>query len=374
MASSTQLLRDDVSGAGQLSNPSTSRARFGYDTLSEGAQSFVTKPVQEVQETVSEMLLLKLFWNDMERRERTRAHQATLVLGIAQFVLVIVYIILLEANHVSNIDYRYLNFIVMEVFIASAAQTVYSVRGICLENSPMLLIANINAVFLAIRIGLTVKMELQPRGVDAAFSALYALLTTMHVAASFTAWGGEFSRFMSFCISAEQAIQNMFRQYQFLTSIAALDLQMCVMTAAALLFFVDTHFWHYIVVSVLMFINIALHSLIRRVIRHERPLALAVVVPYDIGYCVFIIVSLYSSSVFGATIEDSCYNTATFSIVVFCVVRVALFVAMFVCTRNFGHGMIEAFQQQKTSREFVLSVKRNFKPMFLPADAQLTRV
>lgn len=355
-------------GDDTASTTASSRGRFaaGYDAIASQAAAFVAKPVQEVQQNMKEAISIKLFWGDMDRRERTGFHKATLIVGLLQAVVIVVYSVMLEAHHLDTvIDYRYLNFVVVEVLIASAAQVVYSLRGICLENSPMLLVANINSMFLAVRIGLTASIGMQSLAVDATFVALYSLLAVLHVAVSYVAWGGEFSRFMSFCIGADSHVQEMFRQYQLLGAVGSLDMQLCVMTAAALLFFVETHWWHYVLVAVVLFVNLALRSLLRRVVREEKPKALLFVLPYDVAYTVFVIVALYNSSVLGASIEGSCLPMTTFTVCAFCVVRFCVYAALYRCYQNFGSGMVDAFAAQKSSTDFLLSLHRRYRPKYI---------
>lgn len=359
------------------SNEASSYRAVG-DTRSEmenasGIVGFVARPVQEIQSDLRSVSLLKLFWEDMERRERTGFHQGTLILGVAQAVLVVAYCISLEVHshdvNGTSSNYRYRNYMVVEVLVAGLAQAYYSVRGICLENSPMLLVANVNCIFLAIRMGLTVSAGLQTRIVDLTFTAVSAVITVMHVAISFIAWGGEFSRFMGYCIGTDERVQEMFREYQLMGAAAALDNQLCVMIAAAALFFAEPVWWHYVVVSVVMFLNLAMRSLTRSAVRSETTTPLLVAIAYDVAFAIFVLVALYNSSVIGVHIDDSCATMALFTAVVFTLIRFAKFATIFRCTKNFGKGMKERFSAQKSASEFLTSLQRRYKPRFLAEDA-----
>lgn len=332
---------------------------------------FVSRPVDELRKDFQSVTSLRLFWEDMERREKTGFHQGTLLLGVAQGLLVFAYCISLEVHGdksgVSN--YRFRNYMVVEVLVAGLAQTYYSVRGICLENSPMLLVANVNCIFLAIRMGLTVSAQLQSRAVDVTFTAVAALITVMHVAVSYVAWGGEFSRFMGFCIGTDERIQAMFREYQLLGAAGALDNQLCVMIAAAALFFAEPQWWHYVLVSVVMFINLAMRSLVRSAIRNETYKPLWIAAAYDVAFAIFLILSLYDGHVLGVVIDDSCATMAKFTVVVFVLIRTIKFICMHRCTRNYDQGMKERFANQKSAGDFLNNLQRRYKPKFLAADS-----
>lgn len=305
------------------------------------------------------------FWTDMERRERTGYHQATLVLGLLQTALVTCYVITVFVRPSQGIDYRFMSFVLLEILIAGLSQAVYSARGICLENSSVLMVSNLNSVGLAMRMGLLIPTGLESRLMDIIFTSSFAVLTVMHISVSFIAWGGEFNRFMMFCVSTNVEIQKLFRQYQLMLALGAFDIQFCLMTTVILLFFVKTHWWHYAVLGSLLVVNIMARAMVRLAIRQESLSRLMFAIPVYIGYAAFIVLSVFEEDVLGVHLPDNCRNTALLTTVFFVVVRLSFLAALVRCVRSFNGGMKAAFVTQKSAGEYLHSVATRYKPRFL---------
>lgn len=151
----------------RLENSNNTNNNGSYGTL--GATDIVAQPVLDMQERMYEFLSLRAFWRDMERRQREPFHKATLVLGFSFGFVAVAYCItvLTLHNHADQYD-PLLWFVTSEVLIAAVAQVIYTSVGICVENSGMLLMANVNAIGITIRIGLTTaSMGFQDPAIDA---------------------------------------------------------------------------------------------------------------------------------------------------------------------------------------------------------------
>ena len=350
--------KDPIASRGQQASD------FGSITVA--ATNFVSNPIDDAKQQFAGFSVRE-FWQDMERRERTFYHQATLVLGAIQTLLVVIYVVTVEFQHKSNVDYRYLNFILAEVLIAGLCQCIYSVRGICLENSSVLLISNLNAIALAIRIGVSITANMEEHYMDLMFTVAFAALTVAHLATSFVAWGGEFNRFMMYCVSTDIDVQRLFRQYQLMLALGAFDLQFCIMTSAVILFFVEIHWWHYVLITSLLFINIAARAAVRRAVRSESLVHLTYVGPVVyVGYATFMVLVILDSSVLNVEISDDCKNTAYLTTGLFVVVRLCFLGALVRCVRSFGEGMKGVFVTQKSATEYLRSVASRYRPRFLP--------
>jgi hypothetical protein len=244
---------------------------------------------------------------------------------------------------------------------------LYSVRGICLENSSVLLIANLNSIALVVRIGVSLTADLQDTKIDIAFTVVNAALALCHMVTSFIAWGGEFNRFMMFCVSTDIEIQKLFRQYQLMLALSTFDIQFCIMTSVVVLFFVQVHWWHYVLTGVLLFVNMAAKAAVRRSVRRETLTHLAYVIPVIyVGYAVFMVAAITDSSLLHLHIVDSCKTTAILTMILFIVVRLCFFGSLVRCVNSFGQGMKRAFDSQKTAGEYLQSIATRYRPRFLP--------
>jgi hypothetical protein len=340
-------------------------------TVGSAAAGFVVAPLTDVREQIKGFQL-KDFWMDMERRERTFWHKATLILGLVQTLLVIVYVATIEFRHKADVDYRYLNFILANVFIGGLFQSVYSVRGICLENSSVLLVSNLNSVALAIRIGVSITANMEETYLDVAFTVGYAVLCVCHLVSSFVAWGGEFNRFMMYCVSTDIDIQRLFRQYQLMLALSSFDIQFCVMTSVVILFFVEVHWWHYVLVSALLFVNLAAKAMVRRCVRNETLTQLGFVIPVVyVGYAVFMVAAIIDKTVIGVHITDDCKKTAYLTTALFVIIRLCFFGALVRCINSYGQGMKHAFETQKSAGAYLASVAATkYRPRFLQPGAE----
>jgi hypothetical protein len=353
------------------SGSSSMVSNFGGTAVTSAA-GFVAAPIADAKSQLEGFHVME-FWHDMDRRERTFYHKATVILGVLQTVLVFAYVATVELKHKSHVDYRYLNFILAEVFIGGLFQSVYSVRGICLENSSVLLISNLNSIALAIRIGVSITAAMEEAYVDVGFTVVYAVLAMCHILTSFVAWGGEFNRFMMFCVSTDIEIQKLFRQYQLMLALSSFDIQFCVMTSAVILFFVEVHWWHYVLVSCLLFVNLAAKAAVRRSVRSESLTHLAYVIPIIyVGYAVFMVAAILDPSVLNVHINDDCKNTAYLTTALFVIVRLCFFASLVRCVNSFGEGMKRAFENQKSAGDYLKSIAATrYRPRFLPASSSM---
>ena len=318
------------------------------------AVEFVSNPVGDLAGVKDELISISDFWADMRKRERTFFHQSTLVLGVVLAVTIVAYCITLKTDPRTHVESTvFSDYLAVELGIVGIAQLFFSFRGICLENSPMLLIANVNAIGLSIRIGLSVHLQLLSQTADILFLVLVNIFTVLHLVTSYVAWGGEFTRYIAFVIGTNGEIQLLYRQYQLLLlAISFMDLEFLAMSCATLYFFTEVVWWHYVVVSALLLFSLGLRSALRVAVRRETLWSLFVLIPLLLVAPVMLGLGTYYSEFFDATIPVSCRNIATFIIVWFFVVRVALLVAIVRCRMNFGHGLKDAFESEKTVRGY----------------------
>jgi hypothetical protein len=323
------------------------------------AEIVLREPLQQLQKQIKEALSIADFWADMSRRERTGFHKGSVVVAFMQLIVGVAYCLAMISRPPGKVDYLYINFIAWDVFIAAVAQFLFSVRGVCLENFASLLIGNINSVATLARIGLTIQIGLEHVEIDASITGVYAALALAFSACSFVAWGGGFQRFMMFQIGPDESVQRMFRAYQMCLSVGALDLQFMAMSVVALLFTAETRWWHFVVVLVLGLSNVVGRLSLRVVLREERPFPIVLIVaPLYLSFTVVVLLGLYAPSVMTASIPSDFNSSVALTVALHVVVRAAFWVLLLRCMNNFGHGMSQAFDQQKTATEFLLSQKK----------------
>ena len=323
---------------------------------------FVKNPVEDIQESAVEALSLKTFWEDMKRREHTEAHQGVVVLGFLQLILLVLYVTYLQLGHVNG-STTYVDYVSVEVIICTICQTYFSVRSICVENSPMLLVANLNMIGVTIRLGLSVEYRLLEEGPSYAVLGVYAFLTLLHLVASWVAWGGEFSRFAMFAVGPNSDIQRMFRQYQSLLSASSLDLQWAAMAIATLLFFTKGVWWHYVIFTVLFLFSIAHRTAVRQAIRKESVTSFVILVPLLVVLPIAVALAMWYGDFIDIDIIRECKAIGYFTASFFFLSRIAMVVAALLCLRNFDKGMLGVFEKQKSALDFLK--QRQYRPLFL---------
>lgn len=342
--------------------PEAPRESATYGTTEKLLQ-IVGNPLADAQEAGAQWLSIGDFWKDMIRRERTGFHQGSVVLGYTLCLVASIYCVVLKVDHLSSVeDEVLLNFLAVELAVSGVCQLFYSVWGICLENSPMLLIANINAIGIATRLGLSLTSSFLVEEASISFFVIFTVFTVAHLGVTGWAWGGEFCRFMCFVIGTDEAVQKMYRKYQLMCALSMMDVQFTLMSTITLLFFVSTAWWHYVVLAAVFLISCVMRTGLRQAIRRERVPGLALLIPLYLAVPAFLGVSLWKREILDATVPDTCYKVAVFIAAWFFVIRVALLASAATCIANFGQGMKEAFKREKTVRQFFAERKaRKFK-------------
>ena len=285
-STATSLMRG--SDAPSSTGSSQAMQEGGYGTAGETeptnhveqAKDFFTNPVQDLLETKDELLSIKDFWHDMKKRERAGFHQATLIVGTVMALVIAAYCVVVRLSHYGEQAPIYSSYLAGELGIAALAQLFFSYQGICLENSPMVLIANINAIGVTVRLALSIHLQLVTSALSIAFLVTVSLLTIIHMFTSFHAWGGEFTRYITFVIGTEGHIQLMYRQYQFMTAIAFMDLEFLAMASMTIFFFLEDSIVETILIVVGFFlVSIAIRSALRHSVRKETTYGLLILVP-----------------------------------------------------------------------------------------------
>lgn len=330
----------------------------------------IQSPISDIREATNEALSIRDFWNDMVRRERTGAHQATLVLGFLQTVLTLCYVVVCATDHTPAADRVYLSYVGIELSIAGVAQLIYSTRGICLENSSMLLMAAVNGVGMSIRLGLSIDLNMLPRDVDIAFFAIFTALTVFHVGSSLRAWGGEFSRFIAFRISTDTDIQRIYRKYELHMAVSMLDCQVSAMAISTVLFFTSVEWWHYFLFGAMMLVTFVQRSALRHATRNESVIEMQLWGFFSLGLPFMVGFALFRYDFVEVTLTENCKYIAYLTAALFLLVRVLLCITLALSAADFGKGMKEVLENQKSSTDFFKDEKQRFRPMFL-ADGEI---
>jgi hypothetical protein len=331
--------------AANVAQPSTGE----HHHLLGAARTYLSRPRQELLEVLREASAFKLFWYDMRLRPHAAAHRFLLISGVWLFVVVITSCFVMEFDPV--VEHEYIHYVILERCITGIAQLLLTSRAVFVENRPLLLIANLNAVGLLTRAAMKEMMHDVPNFI---LLALLIVGFITHVATTYVAIKGGMERFSFYMISNDPAIRRMYDYYLTYTALALLDLECSILATASIFFFMETRWYWFILFGVFIFFAVANGSLLRHVIRTEgRREAIIPTLPTYIFLPIGIIIAYAYEDFVEVHIGASLKPLVVYGIVTFLLVRIALFVAVAKCFKSFGNGMKEAFANAKDSVDFV---------------------
>jgi hypothetical protein len=321
--------------------------------------------LQDVKDVKDEFFSIREFWGDMRRRERTGFHQGTLILGILLALLVCAYCIVLEIYKPKTGNQVFRDYLAVELALAGLSQLFLSFRGICLENSPMLLMANVNAIGLTIRLGLSNHLGLLSLPADIVFLVLISVFTLSHLITSYVAWGGEFTRFIAFVIGTNTHIQTLYRQYQLLLATMLMDLQFLAMSSATIFFFTTNAWWHYLIIALTILKSFIVSSAVRRSVRLEASWGLYVCLPLFLISPIVLGFATFLFDFVNVSLPEECEKVAQFLYGCYLVMHVVCIACFLKCWKDWGQGLKKAFENQRTVRGYFAERKKMSLSTFL---------
>ena len=347
----------------------------GISGAAAAVATFSSRPVVEAASAVRVLLNLPLFWRDFERRAASWAHRLVLLFSIVYPVTLCVYAGFAavggrwvrdtaDANHLPEAQVTtYGRYLAAQLVVAAIAHTLYAFRGVCVENAPMLLVSVINSLLCVARVA---SAQLLPTVLNWTLVGVIGAATVFHCVGCAVAWGtkGGLGRFVFFAVGGAPEIQRMYRQFQLFNALSWWDLQLAIMATLSIFFYLTNaknEWWGYVVLAVLLLLAIAMRAALREVIKTEVAFAVRnkglvlLLLPLYAALPVVVALGIFVDGVLHVKQCDGCLwrNTAIIATAWFYAVRVALFVSVGACVRNFGNGMKKAFAEEPSPLQFV---------------------
>jgi cell division protein FtsB len=340
----------------QAASSSSSSSAVGVLPLIGAAVTYLSRPHEEVLAMIREASALRLFWYDMRLRPNATAHRTVMVSGLLLSLVTIVSLFVMEFDAFLG-DHDAIHFVILERLIAGTAQALFSTRAICVENKPLLIIANCNAAGIVVRFA--IKQMMFPTA-NWILLALTCVAFLVHLVASVISIRGGLSRFAIYMISSDTKILAMYRDFQGYTAIALLDLETAILSVASLFFFMEKRWYWYVLFVALIFASIANSSLLRHIIRTERQrTSLIVLIPIYLALPVGVIVATWYESWMSVDLPSDVEPPVIFSVATFTAVRILLLLCVAKCFSHFGKGLKEAFENSRDAVSFVREEAEN---------------
>ena len=318
--------------------------------LISAAAGYLSRPQEDVMEAIRQMSAVKLFWHDMRLRPNANAHRAVLLAGVLIGLIGIAMCIGMISDDAVR-DRELVHYVMLERAVVAVSQIAFTGRAISVENEPLLVIANVNALGLLVRAGLKEMMDPIPNYI---LLGLLAAACLGHVIASAVAIVGGLTRISVFTMGSEVHIQRLYRDYQAYNALALLDLELAVLAVATVFFLMDNHWYWYMLFAVLVFFTIANGSLLRQMIQKESSrLPFAFLVPFYIALPIGVCVALWYQDFVSVHVHSNIKAVVFYNVISFVLGRLALLASVSKCFFQFGNGLKAAFAIGRDPIDFV---------------------
>jgi len=297
-------------------------------------------------------------WADFDRREFSWASKGLLVLAVMQLICVAVYDVFLYESDCSvfgsseegcaapGTERR--TYISVCIAIAMVFQSYLCVTGVIFENLPMLIMANLNATVVIVRMYVSNKnitsdvFRITPVVISGVLSGVTILFSLFA--------GSKFGRLMYFTISSNEEILRLYKRYQFVQALLVLDAQFAAMTMATAFQFEHTLGEWDTVIAVVVCVAVAVINL--SLIYHIRLENKGPIFLFSFLSAGFLVYAVYSSTPWitskGADYEVS-KTLAFLSLVLTVLSRVVLIIAIFYTMYfDYDQGLRECLCNEET--------------------------
>lgn len=333
--------------------------------------------LESVHSGVRTISHLGAWWEDMKRRERTYGHQATLLLGFVQLLVLLVMgtAIMIRGGQLEEDNFAM--FIGWELFCAGLCQATFSIFGIVTEDAPLLLAANVNMALISARLfyqSSLVTHELLNTTAAWIGSSIYLVVAVAHAGCSYYAWGGEFIRFMVFSIGPDPSLHKLFRRYQGLCGIAFLDMQYTLLTSINFFFILRRDWWRYVVLLCTTLVAVISSGVVITAIRRERTRILLLSLPIYIAFPVLAAAGLFAGKLVVDLTSEYAYISYLLTVLML-MCRVFLAAMALWCRSGFGLGLKNALRHQKSLSLFTQqTILTYFRPKTVNHAARISEV